>query len=468
MKIIQLTAENVKRLKVVDITPTDPLVQVTGRNGSGKTSVLDSIWWALAGEKVIQDEPIHHGAESGRIRLDLGDMVVERKFLQSGATSLIVRNKIGAEPGTPDRKLPKWDSPQELLKTLIGRMSFEPMQFAEANEREQFEQLKAVSELDVDIEALETENAADFRKRTDINRDAKTARARAEGIQVPVDLPALPIDESEFLNQMQSAAEHNAAIEQRKARREQAQRDANEKKAEGVRLRNESAKHRERATIRLSEMRLQMEEYERQAEERALEIDRQASEVLKSAADLEHKIDSAEPLPAPIDISTIRTSLESAKATNRAVAQREQRNALLKEAAELDAQSAALTKRMADREKQKLDAIANAKMPVQGLSLSGGKVYFNGSPFKQASDAERICVSVAIAMALNPRLRVIRIRQGSLLDNDMMALIGEMAADRDYQIWVERVDDSGEVGIVMEDGEVASTPQTRKKHQVEA
>lgn len=48
MKIIALQAENVKRLVAIEIRPDGNLVQITGKNGAGKTSVLDCIWWALA------------------------------------------------------------------------------------------------------------------------------------------------------------------------------------------------------------------------------------------------------------------------------------------------------------------------------------------------------------------------------------------------------------------------------------
>ena len=44
MKIVQLTAENVKRLTAVSIAPDGNLVQITGRNGQGKASVLDAIF----------------------------------------------------------------------------------------------------------------------------------------------------------------------------------------------------------------------------------------------------------------------------------------------------------------------------------------------------------------------------------------------------------------------------------------
>src|SRR3989304_5887106 len=76
MKILKLTAENIKRLIAVEITPDGNLVQITGKNGAGKTSALDAIWWALAGTTHIQAQPIVKGENKARVRLDLGEIVV--------------------------------------------------------------------------------------------------------------------------------------------------------------------------------------------------------------------------------------------------------------------------------------------------------------------------------------------------------------------------------------------------------
>ena len=62
-----------------------------------------------------------------------------------------------------------------------------------------------------------------------------------------------------------------------------------------------------------------------------------------------------------------------------------------------------------------------------------------------------------MAMAMNPTLRIIRVRDGSLLDEDAMKLLAEMAAKNDSQIWIERVDSSGRVGVVLEDGRIKPT-----------
>jgi recombinational DNA repair ATPase RecF len=61
MKIIELQAENVKRLRAVTITPEGNIVEISGRNGQGKTSVLDAIWWAVSGTTHIQAVPIRKG-----------------------------------------------------------------------------------------------------------------------------------------------------------------------------------------------------------------------------------------------------------------------------------------------------------------------------------------------------------------------------------------------------------------------
>src|SRR3970040_1173840 len=107
MKNIMLTAENGKKLVAVEIHPTGDVVTISGRNGAGKTSVLDSIWWALAGTSAIQKQPIRKGQKRARIRLDMGELIVERKFSESGST-LAVESADGA----------RYPSPQKMLDAL--------------------------------------------------------------------------------------------------------------------------------------------------------------------------------------------------------------------------------------------------------------------------------------------------------------------------------------------------------------
>ena len=67
MKINLLKAENIKRLVAVEIQANgEPVVVIRGRNGAGKSSVLDSIAFALGGKNLQPAEPIRADEPSRR------------------------------------------------------------------------------------------------------------------------------------------------------------------------------------------------------------------------------------------------------------------------------------------------------------------------------------------------------------------------------------------------------------------
>lgn len=408
MKILQLTAENVKKLKVVNITPDADVVQITGKNGSGKTSVLDSIWWALGGTKEIQAMPIRKGQESARIKLDLGEIIVTRKFTEKGST-LTVENAEGA----------RFPSPQKMLDDLIGEMSFDPLGFAKMDGPGQYKELKRIAKIDLDLDALDAQHKLDYDTRTLRNREAKEYHTRADGFEFRFEALEQPIDVDALVTELSNAAQHNADIDTRAQRRLDA--------AETIRMKGEDI----------------------------VSLEAKIAKLREETADLQEKLDTADPLPDKIVVDDLRTRIADAQARNAEFALRGERAKLLEQAQTAEAASEALTAKMAERTKTREDAIAAAKMPIDGLSLSDGRVFLNGIPFDQSSGAEQLRTSVAIAMAANPKLKVIRIKDGSLLDEDRMAIIEGMARGNGYQVWIERVDSSGKIGIVMEDGVVS-------------
>lgn len=425
MRIVQLTAENYGRLSAVDIRPTGDVVEITGRNAQGKTTVLNAIWSALKHAENVQSVPIHVGANSARIRLDLGELIVERRFTPSG-TTLTVENADGA----------RFRSPQAVLDALVGALSFDPLAFTRKKPREQFDDLRQIAKVEVDFDALDALNKRDFERRTEVNRQAKAAKAQAEALP-PVTVEAADKfveTQAELLDRMEKASQHNAAIDAEIMRRqtmreryESLAADVEKQKIEAARLRDLAAMH-----------------------------DRLAATAAHEAADIRDDLGAAPELPASENVADLRARLDKVREFEKTLAQADMRKRHEEAAADLERMANAITDAMAAREKQKADAIAAAKFPVDGLGLSDGEVTLNGIPLAQSSSAEQLRVSLAVAMAANPKLRVIRIQDGSLLDPDSLAVIERMAADADFQVWIERVDASGKVGIVIDDGKVAA------------
>jgi hypothetical protein len=156
----------------------------------------------------------------------------------------------------------------------------------------------------------------------------------------------------------------------------------------------------------------------------------------------------------PVDVTAIEAEVGTAEATNKKIADN-------KRAAELNAKVAAKrseveasTKKIDDFDAEKRKLLETAKFPVEGLAFDANGVTFKGLPFEQASSAEQLRVSVAMGFALNPKLRVLLVRDGSLLDPASLKMVADMAAEKDGQVWLERVSEGQECSVIIEDGAV--------------
>lgn len=435
MKILSLTAENIKKLKVVTIKPSVAIVEITGANGSGKSSVLDAIYYALAGTKDIPSQPIRSGQKTAVVKLDLGEITVTRKFsadTESG-TSLVVEARNGA----------RFSSPQKMLDELLGKLTFDPLAFSRMEPKQQLEQIRSIVTLDEDIDTLDAANDADFDKRTQLNREIKSLDARAAGLVIPDGTPDEEISITALVDELEQLGETNRGIEQDRASRRRVAGEIETQRREVTRLLKEAERLREQAS---------------QIEKNVLRLEAQADGLSNEADTFAENLAEITPTIEPEikDGTEIKKKIEAARVTNSNVIGKKNRDGIWEHAKNLRQQVEDLVQAMQVRVFRKNQAIAAAKMPIDGLSFGDGEVIMNGLPLNQASSAEQLRVSVAVAMAANPKLKVLRIKDGSLLDHAGMEILRTMVGAADYQVWIERVDSSGKVGIVMEDGEVKS------------
>ena len=405
LRIVSLTAENVKRLKAVEITPTGDIVTITGRNAQGKSSVLDAIWLALGGGTAAKatSRPVRDGEDHAKVTLDLGELVVTRTWTGARST-LTVASPEGAT----------YNSPQRVLDALIGRLAFDPLAFTRLSAKEQRDALLDLVHLDVDLSVLDEQRKKLYDERTEVGRQGK-----ALGTVPDVDgtLPEAEISAADLIGQLRAAEQQARAGQEARDRLDLLVRRGQE------------------VTEAISSLQAELASLAVQHEQLQAEVDA---------------------TPPPADLPALEQQLADVEQTNARIRANQEAAKRTRIQAELRHRYETLTVEIDALDKQKADALAAATFPVDGLGFDEGGVLFNGVPFAQASSAEQIRVSLAMAMALNPQLRVIRILNGSLLDSDSMQLIADAASAGGYQVWIERVSDPSESAIVIEDGQVAS------------
>lgn len=426
MKVIRLKAENIKRLVAVEIAPDGaPVVVIRGKNGAGKTSVLDAIAMALGGKALQPPKPIRQGADRAEVTVDLGDLVVRRTWTGDETSYLSVASKDGVS----------YRSPQALLDQLVGRISFDPLAFTRLEPGKQAEALRSL--LGLDFSALEARRRALYEERTLMARAVREAEAKLAGLP-ELDAPDDLVDLSVL------AAAHRDAVTAIRAADARRQKLAERQSALGRRAATvgtlEGQVDAARAALARAEAALATAREDYRHEE-----DRVTAETIEVAA-----------APPPPDLGQLTEQIQHVEAVNARVRQKRDRARVQAGAAEGRDAVQTFTSHIEAIDAEKTKTLAGAAYPVPGLGFDAeGGLTFNGLPFAQASAAEQLRISVGVGLAMNPTIRVLLIRDGSLLDDANLTLLAEMAAARDAQLWIERVD--GGVGVLIEDGAVVDT-----------
>jgi tetratricopeptide (TPR) repeat protein len=415
-RLLHMTVSNFKRIRVVDLHfPLGAsVVTISGRNGQGKSSVLDAIAAALGGGSYKPDRPIRAGHKKAEIVLDLDGIIVKRTYTPSGGTVTIE-----AADGT------KYASPQAMLDKLYSNLAFDPLQFTRMTPREQVAELQRITGLTEVFAKIDAERAEALAVKQDSARAVRTLEMTLQG------LPDVPGPDAET-SVAALAAELTAA---------------NETKSKNHKAREWLKQQRAAAADQAADI---------------AELERRLGAVRQALADAEAAIAKHAPIVEEMvdpDIAAITARITSVEQDNAAARRRIARaETLAKLKAARDAEKKA-ERAVEDISIKREVTLAEATLPVPGLGFTDEGVTLNGVPFNQASSSEQIRTSVEMGFAAGPTLKLMVVREGSLLDDDAMKLLAEIADKYDAQVIVERVTNGGGVGIVIEDGEVASTEE---------
>lgn len=408
VSIKTLEIENIKRVQAVTLEPSPSgLTVIGGKNAQGKTSVLDAIAWALGGDRYRPENAQRQGANTNpHLKLTLSNgLTVERKGKNS---SLTVTDPSGKRHG------------QQLLNSFVESFALDLPKFMAQSDKEKADTLLRIIGVGPQLMQLEKRHTDLWAERLATGQLQRKKAAYAESLPFAPNTPTEEISALDLIQQQQSILAQNAENQRLRSRRDQ--------------LGQECEALREQ--IDLLQDRL-----------RSLELDYETA--VTAADDLEDQ-STAELEASLARIDQINQDVR----TNRAKA------AAKADADALDEEYRRLTSQIASVEKERLELLQGADLPLPDLEVAGDKLFYKGQPWANMSGAEQMIVATAIVRRLNPECGFVLLDKLEQMDRETLEDFGKWLEQEGLQAIATRVSTGDECSIIIQDG-MASAPAPR-------
>lgn len=418
VKINQLEIENVKRIKAVAVTPSaSGLTIIGGNNNQGKTSVLDSIAWALGGEDFRPSNPVRDASTippNLKVTLNNG-IIVERKGKNS---SLKVTDPTGKKAG------------QTLLNDFVDKLALNLPKFMNSSNKEKANILLQIIGVGEQLARYEFEEKELYQERLAIGRIADQKKKYAKEQEFYNDAPKDLVSPQELINQQQAILAKNGE---------------NQRKREMV----------TQFEYKVSLLTEEVAALKKQLQAKELELNKATGDLTIAKTDAMDLIDQS--------TDELEKNLAEIEEVNRKV-----RANLDKEKAEEDAKQYAeqydsLTVKIEDIRKHKMDLLNSADLPLPGLSVEDGELTYKGKKWDGMSGSEQLKVSTAIVRKLNPKCGFVLLDKLEQMDLITLNEFGQWLENEGLQAIATRVSTGDECSIIIEDGMVKESKKEDKE-----
>lgn len=403
VKITALEAENIKRIKAVELEPSPTgLTVIGGKNNQGKTSVLDAICWGLGGEKYRPSKAQREGAllpPNLKITLSNG-IIVERKGKNS---ALKVTDPNGNKSG------------QQLLNSFIESFALDLPQFLNASNRDKANILLQIIGVGDKLYELESAEKKKYDERTAIGRIADQKAKFAAEMDSYEGVPEMPISASELISQQQAILAKNGENQRLRQNKEICDREL------------------EQARQALDEAKRRFAQAQANAQTAAKSAENLQDE---STAKLEKNIADIEVINAKV-----RANFDKARAEEEAKGYSEQ--------------YMRLTAEIEDLRRAKYELLNGADLPLPELSVEDGELTYKGQKWDNMSGSQQLRVAAAIVRRLNPECGFVLLDKLEQMDTDTLREFGQWLEAEGLQAIATRVSTGDECSIIIEDGYIS-------------
>ncbi|NYZ58306.1 AAA family ATPase [Lactococcus lactis] len=407
IKINKLEIENVKRVKAVSLEPTqNGLTVIGGRNGQGKTSILDSIAWALGGNKYKPSQPHREGSVlPPNLQISLSNGL---EIKRDGKNSdLKVIDPSGQKAG------------QKLLDSFVEEFALNLPKFMESSNADKARTLLQIIGVGDKLAEFEKKEQELYNERLVIGRVADQKKKFAAEMTYFQEAPKELISMSELIQEQQAILAKNAENERLRGQRDNLKQQQAHLDSEIARLIEEKAKVDQQLEI---------------AEKDALDLHDESTE------QLEYSISNTEEINRKV-----RANFDKDKAEQDAQVEKEKYDNL----------SAQIDRIRLDKNQ----LLEDADLPLPGLSVAEGELLYKGQRWDNMSGAEQLKVSTAIVRKLNPECGFILIDKLEQMDLDTLKEFGQWLEQEQLQAIATRVSTGDECSIIISDGYSEETGQ---------
>ena len=421
VKINALELENVKRIKAVKIDPKqNGLTIVGGDNNQGKTSVLDSIAWALGGDKNKPSNAAREGSTIPpvlKVTLSNG-IIVERKGKNS---SLKVTDPSGKKAG------------QNLLNSFIEQLALDLPKFMNKTNKEKAEVLLNIIGVGEQLAVYQKQENELYQERLTVGRIADQKAKFAKEQPFFEDAPKDLVSPQDLINQQQAILAQNGENQRKREKVTQYEyqvKTLTDEVARYEQILNQNKEELNKATYDLSV-----------AKTDALDLlDQSTDELEKNLAEIEETN------------RKVRANLDKEKAEEEAKGYKSQYDNL--------------TNQIEDVRKQKYDLLNNADLPLPELSIEDNELTYKGKKWDSMSGSDQLRVSTAIVRKLNPDCGFVLLDKLEQMDLRTLTEFNTWLEQEGLQAIATRVSTGDECSVIIEDGYVKENVSSQSAQPV--